>query len=186
MVFLEFSKAFDLVNHSLLIRKLNQYGVGEQLLECCKDYLRNRQQRVVVCGGTYDWLTVTSGVPQGSILGPLFFIIYINDLPGVVCDGNKIVLYADDSKLYKVIHSVHDQECFQCDLNKTNEWCLNNKMRINASKCKVMRITKKKSPFTYDYHINGAKLNSVSLHRDLGLLTSDVLSWNFHIANITA
>ena len=63
MVFLEFSKAFDLVNHSLLIRKLNQYGVGEQLLECCKDYLRNRQQRVVVCEGTYDWLTVTSGVP---------------------------------------------------------------------------------------------------------------------------
>ena len=59
-------------------------------------------------------------------------------------------------------------------------------MRINATKCKVMRITKKKSPFTYDYHINRAKLNSVSLHRDLGLLTSDVLSWNFHIANITA
>ena len=106
----------------------------------------------------------------------------------MVSDGNKIVLYADDSKLYKVIHSVHDQECFQCDLNnlKINEWCVNNKMRINASKCKVMRITKKKSPFTYDYHINGAKLNSVSLYRDLGLLTSDVLSWNFHIANITA
>ena len=59
-------------------------------------------------------------------------------------------------------------------------------MRINASKFKVMRITEKKSPFTYDYHINRAKLNSVSLHRDLGLLTSDVLSWNFHIANITA
>ena len=59
-------------------------------------------------------------------------------------------------------------------------------MRINASKCKVMRITKKKSPFTYDYHINGAKLDSVSLHRDLGLLTSDVLSWNYHIANTTA
>ena len=70
--------------------------------------------------------------------------------------------------------------------NKINEWCVNTKMRINASKCKVMRNTKKKSPFTYDYHINGAKLNSVSLHRDLGLLTSDVLSWNFHIANITA
>ena len=59
-------------------------------------------------------------------------------------------------------------------------------MRINASKCKVMRITKKKSPFTYDYHIDGAKLDSVSLHRDLGLLTYDVLSWNYHIANITA
>ena len=98
---------------------------------------------MVVRGGTSDWLTVTSGVPQGSILGPLFFIIYINDLPGVVSDGNKVVLYADDSKLYKVIHSVHDQECFRWDLNKINEWCVNNKMRINASKCKVMRITKR-------------------------------------------
>ena len=77
-------------------------------------------------------------------------------------------------------------ECFQWDLNKINKWCVNNKMRINASKCKVMRITKKKSPFTYDYHINGAKLNAVSLHRDLGFLTSDVLSWNFDIANITS
>jgi len=122
----------------------------------------NQQQRVVVRGGTSDWLTVTSGVPQGSILGLLFFIIYINDLPGLVSDGNKIVLYADDSKLCKVIHSVHDKECFQWDLNKINEWCVNNKTRINASKCKVMRITENKSAFTCDYHINGAKLNSVS------------------------
>ena len=102
----------------------------------------------------------------------------------MVSDGNKIVLYADDSELCKVIHSVLDQECFQCDLNKMNEWCVNYKMRINASM--VTRIAKKKSLFTYDYHINGAKLNAVSLHRDLGLLTSYVLSWNFHIAIITA
>ena len=61
----------------------------------------------------------------------------------MVSEGNKIVLYADDSKLYKVIHSVHDQECFQRDLNKINEWCVNNEMRINASKSKVMRITKR-------------------------------------------
>ena len=99
---------------------------------------------------------------------------------------DTVALYANDCKLYKVIHSVHDQECFQWDLNKINELCVNNKMTINASKCKVMRITEKKSPFTYDYHFNGANLNSVSLHRDLGLLTSDVVSWNFHIANITA
>ena len=91
---------------------------------------------------------------------------------------------------FYVIHSVHDKECFQQDLNKINEWCENNKTRINASKCKVMRITctKKKFPFTYDQHIDGAKIDSVFLHKDLGLLTCDVLSWNYmyHIANITA
>ena len=81
-------------------------------------------------------------------------------------------------------HSVNDQECFHQDLNKINEWCVTNKMRFNARKCKVVKITKKKSPFSYDYHIDGAKLDSVSFHRDLGLLTSNTLSWN--IANITA
>ena len=108
--------------------------------------------------------------------------IYINDLPGVVSDGNKIVLYADDSKLCKVIHSVHDQECFQCDLNKINEWCVNNKMRINASKCKVMRITKKKSPFTYDYHINGAKPNRPYSYSQYWTGTS--LQWKLMRGNI--
>ena len=108
------------------------------------------------------------------------FIIYINDLPGVVSD----IADANGNKLCKVIHSVHDQECFQQDLNKINEWCVTNKMRFNARKCKVVKITKKKSPFSYDYHIDGAKLDSVSFHRDLGLLTSNTLSWN--IANITA
>ena len=107
-------------------------------------------------------------------------------LAGFLIDGNKIVLYPDDSKLYKVIHSVHDQECFQQDLNKIKEWCANNSTRINASKCKVMRITKNESPFTYNYYIAMARLDWVSLHRDRGLLTCDVLSWNYHIANITA
>lgn len=82
------------------------------LIEWCKDCLRNRQPMVVVHGETSDWLTVPK---------PLFFMIYINDLPSVVSDGNRIVLYADDSKLYKVVHSVHDQEFFQQDLNKINE-----------------------------------------------------------------
>ena len=67
-------------------------------------------------------------------------------------------------------HSVNDQECFHQDLNKINEWCVTNKMRFNARKCKVVKITKKKSPFSYDFHIDGAKLDSVSFHRDLGLV----------------
>ena len=86
-----------------------------------------------------------------------FFIIYVNDFPGLVSDGNKIVLYADDSKLYKV----------------------------NASKCKVMRITKRRSPFTYHYHIDGTKLDSVSLHRDLGLFLEQKLIFQTGSLNLT-
>ena len=82
--------------------KLYKYGVRGGLLDWCRDYLTNRQQRVVVKGEVSDWLPVTSGVPQGSLLGPLFFIVYINDLPGVISKGSSIALYADDSKMYRL------------------------------------------------------------------------------------
>ena len=97
-------------------------------------------------GEASDWLTVTSGVPQGSLLGPLFFIVYINDLPGVISKDSSIALYADDSKMYRVISTQEDLSTFQSDIDKISDWCKMNKMRINTKKCKIMRITRKKSP----------------------------------------
>ena len=103
MVFIDFAKAVDLLNHSILLNKLYKCGILGSLLDWCRDYLTNRRQRVIVKGEVSDWLTVTSGMPQGSLLGPSFFIIYINDLPGFINGDSSFALYADDSKLYKLI-----------------------------------------------------------------------------------
>ena len=186
VVFIDFAKAFDLVNHSILLTKLYQYGVRGSLLEWCRDYLTDRQQRVVVKGEVSDWLTITSGKPQGSLLGPLFFIIYINDLPGIISKDSSIALYADDSKLYRIINSPDDMSSFQGDLDKISDWCKENKMKINTKKCKIMRITRKRSPLVRDYFINDQSLESVHIYKDLGLLTSSNLSWNSHVDSITA
>ena len=88
-----------LLSHSILLNKLYKYGIRGSLLDWCRDYLTNSRRRVDVKGEVSDWLTVTSGMPQGSLLGPLFFIIYINDLPGVISGDSSIALYADDSKI---------------------------------------------------------------------------------------
>ena len=117
----------------------------------------------VVKGEVSDWLTITSGVPQGSLLGPLLFIIYINDLPGVISKDSSLALYADDSKLYRIINSQDDMSSFQDDLDKISDWCEDNKMRINTNKCKLMRIIRKRCPLVRDYHINDQSLDLVSL-----------------------
>ena len=160
VVFIDFSKAFHLVCHNIPLTKLYKYGVHGDLLNWCRDYLTERQQRVVVKGEASDWLTVTSGVPQGSLLGPLFFIVYINDL-GVISQDSSIALYADDSKMYRVISTQQDLSSFQIDRDKISDWCKMNKMRINAKKCKIMRITKKKSPLVREYNVEGQPLESV-------------------------
>jgi len=115
VVFIDFSKAFDLVCHDILLDKLYKYGVQGGLLNWCRHYLTECQQCVVVKGEASDWLTVTSGVPHGSLLGPLFFIIYISDLPGVISKDSSIAIYADDSKKYRVIKTQEDLSSFQSD-----------------------------------------------------------------------
>ena len=101
-------------------------------------------------------------------MGPLFFIAYINDLPGVISKGSSIALYVDDSKMYRVISTQEDLPTFQSDIDKISDWCKMNKMRINAKKCKIMRTTRKKSPLVGEYNIEGQPLESVNVCKELG------------------
>ena len=115
VIYLDFQKAFDKVSHHLLLRKLSKHGFYGSIFNWFKSYLSGRIQRVALDGHYSEWLDVTSGVPQGSILGPLFFILYINDLPDQIQQPTEMALYADDSKLYRTIKSDADTENLQLD-----------------------------------------------------------------------
>ena len=112
-VFLDFAKAFDRVHHKILLNKLCNFGISGSLLESCGDHSSNRTQRLEIDGSCSSWLNSSSGVPQGSILGSLFFVIFISDLPEVVSVGNTLAMYADDCKAFNVISCPNDQLIFQ-------------------------------------------------------------------------
>ena len=120
-VFLDISKAFDKVWHNGLIFKLKSYGVEGELLLLLKNYLHNREQRVVLNGQTSEWKRIYSGVPQGSVLGPLLFLIYINDLPNGITSMCKI--FADDTSLFTKVLDVNKSVAeLNADLEKINQW----------------------------------------------------------------
>ena len=186
VAFLDFCKAFNRVPHNVFLHKLCYLGISVNLLNWCKDYLSNRTQRVVIDGYSSSLSEITSGVPQGSILGPLFFVIFINDLPDVVCSNNTIALYADDSKIFRVIDCDEDLIYFQEDHDKLHQWSQRNRMDFNAKKCTIMRISGKQVPFTNGVHMNDTVLEEVKEIKDLGILTDCSLSWNSHTDMITA
>ena len=175
-VFLDFTKAFDRVHHKILLNKLCNFGISGSLLEWCSDYLSNRTQRVVIDGNCSSWLNILSGVPQGSILGPLFFVIFISDLPEVVSVGNTLAMYADDCKAFSVISCPNDQLMFQEDLDRLCTWSERNRIDFNVKKCKLMRITMKKQPFISNFTLKGSVLEEVNEFRDLGLLGTLILT----------
>ena len=155
---------------------------------CIRDrfrtYLSDRKQRVVMGGFASDWVTVTSGVPQGSILGPSLFIMYINDLPSSL-SNSQCLLYADDVKVYKRISCFSDCLELQCDLSSFSEWCCQWKLNLNFSKCFFMNFSlKRKFDILYDYSLCDNFLQCASHIKDLGVTFSSNLSFNVHITNV--
>ena len=133
-----------------------------------------------------DFLPVTSGVPQGSILGPLLFLIFINDMPNVISKETWLPLFADDSKCFRVILGSDDDVKLQDDLNKLFQWSCIWGMDFNAKKCKVLRVARIRSIDDRDYYLGGIKLDRVDVEKDLGILVSNNLSWNNHIDVISS
>ena len=165
-VFLDFKKAFDSVPHKRLLYKLERLGVSVNVLKWISSFLSNRQQRVVINGQSSEWTDVSSGVPQGSVLGPRLFIMYVNDLPDEVQSFTK--LFADDAKLYKDLQNLEDFEMIQDDLNKLCQRTIKWLMIFNVEKCKVMHIGRENPRFEYemtDKQGNTKMLKSVEIEK---------------------
>ena len=185
-IYLDFSKAFDQVPHHLLLKKLEMLGITGSLLSWFESYLTDRQQRVVIHGVCSEWLPVTSGVPQGSILGPLLFLVYCNDIPTCIEENSTLALFADDSKLYRTLSSPTSSASLQHDLCNIIRWTTNNQMELNAVKCKAMRISRKRTPTQTQYVINENIVEQAPIIKDLGVLITNNLSWSKHIESIVS
>lgn len=174
VIYLDFAKAFDLVPRSRLIAKMKAHGFGGELLEWVEAWLTDRKQCVVVNGKKSQWVPVTSGVPQGSILGPILFTIFINDLDEEVENLVSLLLkFADDTKVGKVVEDEEDRAALQAALDKLCSWADKWGMRFNQGKCKVLHIGRNNPQF--EYSMNGARLDTTDEEKDIGVMITNNL-----------
>ncbi len=178
-VYLDFSKAFDSVPHQRLCKKLESYGISGNTLNWIKDFLNDRRQKVIVNGEESQWQGVLSGVPQGSVIGPLLFIIFINDMPETC--SSFIQMFADDAKVFAEVNCDMQNAHLQQDLDSLQIWANNWQLVFNAKKCKVMHLGKGNNK--YDYYMGGETLEKVQNEKDLGVLVDDQLRFDTHIEN---
>ena len=176
MAILDFSKAFDTVPHQRMLGKLSFYGIKWPLLNWIAAFLKDIHQRVVVEGVTSNKKPVYSGVPQGSVLGPLLFLLHINYLPSIV---------TSQVRLYRPIRSVADQGEFQCDIEALEQWAGTWGMKCNAKKCYIMNITRTHNHLTHNNSLNNHILQTVTRGKYLGITISNDLNWSTHINTIT-
>ena len=191
VVYFDFAKAFDSVSHDIILDKLkHDFKIDGLLLKFIKDYLQGRKQRVVLGSGISNEADVISGVPQGSILGPLLFVLFINDLHTVVSEGTSIALYADDTKIWREILSEYDCITLNSDIQAMTDWAMRNLMTFHPKKCKILSVAHNVFldflPFQtiFPYVMNNTLLDHVTSENDLGLLVHQKLNWSIQQASI--
>jgi hypothetical protein len=172
-VFLDFAKAFDKVPRRRLLRKVRAHGITGQQWQWIRNWLTGRRQHVVLNGIFSDWIEVLSGVPQGSVLGPLLFLIFINDIDLAAADIEALVKFADDTKVGQTIRTEADRAALQTALTNLCEWTEQWGMKLNVAKCKVMHFGRHNPG--YEYEMDDVKLQQVEEERDIGITVSNTL-----------
>ena len=178
-VYTDLEKAFDKIPHNLLIKKLQLYNFDVSILNWIEAFLSSRRQRVRINTSYSDWIPVLSGIPQGSVLGPVLFIIYINDLVECCGHNSRILLYADDSKIYSYVKSREDCKNLQEDIDKIVSWFNRNLMKLNTAKCKV--VSYGRETIEYGYKIGNLVIERVEHMKDLGITFDSELKFDYHI-----
>ena len=190
IVYFDFAKAFDTVNHDIILNKLKyEFKIDGLMLKFLKEYLQNRKQCVVVGDSVSDELDVLSGVPQGSIIGPLLFVIFINDIHNCVSPGTNIALYADDTKIWRAINCEHDCLALQNDIDALSHLSKINCMFFHPQKCKVLSVSHQINlnilPFMrFTYTLDNVPLDYCDKENDLGITMHYKLNWNPHCIDI--
>jgi hypothetical protein len=177
-IYLDFMKAFDKVPHQRLLYKLQRYGISPEITSWIQSFLLNRKQRVRVMNSYSEWAPVTSGIPQGSVLGPILFVIYINDLPDNL--KSECYMFADDTKVFKDINDIEDNKILQNDIQELENWSDKWLLRFHPDKCKVLSAGKQKTQ-QFKYTLCNTELQYSNKEKDIGVVVDNQLNFEDHM-----
>jgi len=186
VAYVDYSKAFDVVCHSNLIYKLQHYGITDDLLKWISSFVSGRTQRTKIGSAISDIVSLSSGVVQGSWIGPLLFILYINDVVGVIGKDCQCKLYADDLKIYCEIKTQQDEDLLQGSLDALTRWSSDWQLTISTKKCCIINIHRKPTVPSRDYTLAECIIPTHNAVKDLGVTVDSDLKFTIHINNIAA